>query len=255
MAATRRLSACCSHLRAAHAAAESEQQQRINKQAPGKKAENDHASQQSVSRSTVTDIQRFQMDTKGWIVLPGILSAAECDAIKEHLYAGGDTYSGPCQMLLDHPALVAVLNEFLVERDLSDGFYNFRCENSFVTIRKAGFKAGGTNVAHTVRPPQRANAMRYHSAGGRIYTGLTRCVWELNPVTKEDGGTRFLTGSHKAHFETPDAMVAPGNEYLDSYECPAGSCVIFTESESKRHAAAILGCTVHFSGASSAKSD
>jgi len=228
-AAARRLSACCSHLwpGAAAAAVESEQ---LNKQAPGKKAADAHASNQSVSISTVTDIQRFQMDTKGWIVLPGILSALECDAIKEHLYGGGDTYSGPCQMLLDHPALVAVLNEFLVERDLSDDFYNFRCENSFATIRAAGFKAGGTNIAHTVRPPQRANAMRYHAAGGRIYTGLTRCVWELNPVKKEDGGTKFLSGSHKAHFETPDAMVAPGNAFLDSYECPAGSCVIFTES-------------------------
>lgn len=52
-----------------------------------------------------------------------------------------------------------MLNEFLVERDLSDEFYNFRCENSFASIRSAGFKAGGTDVAHTVRPPQRANAM------------------------------------------------------------------------------------------------
>ena len=193
----KRLSAFRSHLRgppAAHTADSAESEQRVNKQAPGKKAASDHASNQSVSASTVTDVQRFQMDTKGWIVLPGILSPAECDAMKEHLYAGGDTYSGPCQMLLDHPALVAVLNEFLVERDLSDDFYNFRCENSFATIRSAGFKAGATDVAHTVRPPQRANAMRYHAAGGRIYTGLTRCVWELNSVAKEDGGTKFLSG-------------------------------------------------------------
>ena len=25
-------------------------------------------------------------------------------------------------------------------------------------------------------------------------------------------------------------MVAPGNAFMDSYECPAGSCIIFTES-------------------------
>jgi hypothetical protein len=229
-AARRRLSACRSHLVGGASAAEAEP---INKQAPGAKTQGDHASNQSVTATvtaTVTDIQRFQMDTRGWLVLPGILSPAECDAIKAHLYQGGDTYSGPCVQLLDHPALVAVLNEFLVERDLSDEFYNFRCESSFATIRSAGFKAGGTDVAHTVRPPQRANAMRYHAVGGRIYTGLTRCVWELNPVAKTDGGTKFLTGSHKAHFECPDAMVAPHNEFMDSYECPAGSCVIFTES-------------------------
>ena len=72
--------------------------------------------------------------------------------------------------------------------------------------------------------------MRYHAAGGRIYTGLTRCVWELNEVKKTDGGTRFLSGSHKAHFECPPHMVAPNNPFMEAYECPAGSCVIFTES-------------------------
>ena len=71
---------------------------------------------------------------------------------------------------------------------------NFRCESSFHSIRSAGFKAGGTDVAHTVRPPQRANAMRYHAVGGRIFTGLTRVCWELNPVTKADGATKFLSG-------------------------------------------------------------
>ena len=166
-------------------------------QAPGKKAAGDHASNQSVSVRSVTDEQLFEMDTKGWILLPGILSESECDAIKAHVYAGGDGWSGPAQELLDHPALVPILNEFLVERDMHDDFYNFRCENSFVTIRQAPWKAGGTDRSHTVRPPQRANAMRYHAVGGRIFTGLTRVVWELNPVKHTDGGTvRHCTSTH-----------------------------------------------------------
>ena len=98
--ACRRLAAVGSHLAAAEEPVPAKGK---NLQAPGKKGEGDHASNQSVSVSTVTAVQRFQMDTKGWLVLPGVLSPSECDAIKEHMYGGGDTYSGPCAMLLDHP--------------------------------------------------------------------------------------------------------------------------------------------------------
>ena len=67
----------------------------------------------------------FPFSVQFWrrVVLPGVLSPQECDAMKEHLYGGGDSWSGPCAILLDHPAVVAVLNEFLVERDLHDDFY------------------------------------------------------------------------------------------------------------------------------------
>jgi hypothetical protein len=202
----------------------------MRRQTPGQKRPDEHASNQGASMRTVTAEQLFLMDTRGYIVLPAVLPPAQCDEIKAHLYAGGSPFEGPAQELLDHPVLVDVLNEFLVERDLHNDYYNFRCENSFATIRSAGFKAGGTDLAHTVRPPQRANAMRYHAAGGRIFTGLTRCVWELNEVKATDGGTRFLAGSHKAHFETPAAMIAANNEHMDAYACPPGSCIVFTES-------------------------
>ena len=125
----------------------------LGKQRPG----DDHASNQSVSGKTATDTQIFTMDTKGYIVLPGLLSFDECEAIKAHLYAGGDSYSGPCQALLDHPALVCVLNEFLVERDLSDSFYNFRCESSFVSIRKGGC-AMPLRTSRTLPPPPPSQA-------------------------------------------------------------------------------------------------
>ena len=37
------------------------------------------------------------------------------------------------------------------------------------------------------------NSHMYHMEKGRCHSGLTRVVWELNPVTKESGGTRLLT--------------------------------------------------------------
>ena len=42
--------------------------------------------------------------------------------------------------------------------------------------------------------------MRYQVAGNKIFSGLTRVVWELEEVNSGQGGTTFLSGSHKAHF-------------------------------------------------------
>jgi hypothetical protein len=178
----------------------------------------------------MTDEQKFFFDLRGWLLLPAVLPEEECAAVREHLLAGGNGFSGPAQALLDHPAVVAILNEVLACRPPAEGYYNFRCENSFVTIRQAGWTPAGTSKPHVVLPPQQANAMRYQVEGGKIFSGLTRVVWELNPVEKGDGGTLFLSGSHKAHFAWPESVVTPDNPHMESYACPAGSVFIFTES-------------------------
>lgn len=178
----------------------------------------------------MTEEQKFLFDVRGWLLLPEVLSKTECCAVREHLLSGGNGYTGPAQELLDHPAVVEVLNDILSEQEPAEDFYNFRCENSFVTLRKAGWKAQGTNTPHVVRPPQQAGAMRYQAEGGRIYSALTRVVWELNPVEKEDGGTLFLSGSHKAKFPYPPSILEPDNAWMESYSCPAGSVFIFSES-------------------------
>src|SRR5207245_10557733 len=85
-------------------------------------------------------------------------------------------------------------------------------------------------VPHVVRPVQSAGPMNYQCNGGRIYSALTRVVWELNPVEKGMGGTQFLSGSHKAKFPYPPSILEPDNPMMESYQCPAGSVFIFTES-------------------------
>lgn len=178
----------------------------------------------------MTDEQKFLFDVRGWLLLPGVLTEPEIAAIKEHLLAGGDGFSGPAQELLDHPAIVPILNEILSERPLADDTYNFRCESSFVTIRKAGWQPGGTQVPHVVRPPQGSGPMNYRCNGGRIYSALTRVVWELNPVEEGDGGTLFLTGSHKAAFPAPPSIQRPDSPLWETYSCPPGSVLFFTEA-------------------------
>lgn len=178
----------------------------------------------------MTETQKFLFDVRGYLLLPAVLSADECAEIKAHLLAGGTGFTGPAQRLLDHPAVVDVLSEILTEWEPDGDFYNFRCENSFVTIRSAGWAPGGTQKPHVVRPPQSAGVMNYQAKGGRIYSALTRVVWELNEVKRGDGGTLFLPGSHKANFPYPDEAVEPDSPLLEDYACPAGSVLIFTES-------------------------
>src|SRR5439155_19169318 len=108
-----------------------------------------------------------------------------------------------------------------------EDYYNFRCENSFITLRKAGWKPGGTEVPHGGAG---IGAISYRSNGKGIYSGLTRVVWELNPVEKGDGGTLFLSGTHKARIPYPASVREPDNPHMESYRCPAGSVFIFTES-------------------------
>src|SRR5579871_3083339 len=178
----------------------------------------------------MTEEQKFLFDVRGWLLIPAVLSADEIEAVKAHLLTGGNGFTGPAQELLDHPVVADVLNEILSESPPREDTYNFRCENSFVTIRQNGWKPGSTDVPHVVRPPQGAGPMNYQCNGGRIYAALTRVVWELNPVEKGDGGTLFLSGSHKAGIPYPPSVREIDNPFLESYACPAGSVFIFTES-------------------------
>ncbi len=194
----------------------------------------------------VTPEQKFFFDLRGWILLPSILSDSEIEEMKAEVYAGArQSYQGALQTLLDHPAIVGVLNEILSEDPfVNDDCYGFRCEGSFTTVREPGWRKssrGDNGLPHVVRPPQQANAMRYQVAGGKIFAGLTRVVWELEEVKAGQGGTSFLSGSHKAHFNyggpdpyRPNIGESPWEQgmrdMMDDYSCPPGSVVIFTES-------------------------
>ncbi len=173
----------------------------------------------------MTDEQRFFFDLRGWILLPAVLNPAECETYKAEVIEGGarNCYSGMLQGLMDHPAVAGILTELLSEPPFhgsgtfddtrgDDGradYLPFRLENSFIQYRETeeavtqpGARSdpetgehNGTRLGHVVRPPQQANAMRYQVAGGRIFSGLTRVVWELEEVVAGKGGTTVLSGS------------------------------------------------------------
>ena len=194
----------------------------------------------------MTPEQKFFFDLRGWILVPAVLSETDIEEMKAEVYAGArQSYEGALQRLLDHPAIVGILSEILSEDPfVKDDCYGFRCEGSFTTVRPPGWsksERGDGGLPHVVRPPQQANAMRYQVAGGKIFSGLTRVVWELEEVKEGTGGTTFLSGSHKAHFNyggpdryRPNISDSPWEASrratMDEYSCPPGSVVIFTES-------------------------
>ena len=194
----------------------------------------------------MTDEQKFFFDLHGWILLPSVLSMTEIEEMKTEVYAGAkQSYDGPLQRLLDHPAIVGILSEILSEEPfVRDDCYSFRCEGSFTTIRSFGWnksQRGDMGMPHVVRPPQQANPMRYQVAGEKIFSGLTRVVWELEEVKAGQGGTSFLSGSHKSFFNyggpdpfRPNISDSPWEssmrDAMSEYSCPAGSVIIFTES-------------------------
>jgi hypothetical protein len=186
-------------------------------------------------RATIpmTDEQKFVFDLKGWIAIPGVLTEEETSLVRDHVLAlkGQEPdnrypdarWDMPSQMLLDHPVIVGVLGQ-IIGADRSDSSYGFRCESVVPSVRSTDYEGldphGGASVG----------ALSFNCVNGKLYSGLTRVVWELNPVEEGDGGTLFMSGSHKANFTIPEAHLAMDSPLFESYTCPAGSVVIFSES-------------------------
>ena len=189
----------------------------------------------------MTGAQKYLFDLKGFVLLPALLSEEELVLIRAHqmkfLYEREslppderDNHGGPSQILLDHPAVVGVLNEVLSHQALaSEDCYGFRYDHTYTSHRQAGHDNfgphGGGGYFNF-----RGNSHIYQMQQGKVHSGLTRVVWELNEVGEGDGGTLFLPGSHKAAFSRPEELSLRDSPLWESYTCPAGSAVIFTEA-------------------------
>ncbi len=195
-----------------------------------------------------TDEQKYIFDTKGWIAIPGVLTNDDVVAMREFCYqleqdpesiplADRSPVGGPLQKLTDHPLVLGFMNEFVAYSSAaSENGYGFRLEGTFLTIRGVGhdnFRPhGGRGLLNFP-----GNSHTYTMHPGRANSGLTRVVWELNPIKKGCGGTVFLSGSHKAAFEAPASAANLDSPLWEDYECPAGSVLFFTEAI--RHSGAI----------------
>ena len=203
-----------------------------------------HPSNETVVEDAVTvhpmsDYEKFLFDLKGFLVIPGVLSRDEIADLRDHVGTYSDDLeslpehhrapmAGPGEFLIDHPRVMGILQE-VIDPDPS----RIRLESVFISRRAAGDDAehwrphvGGTNLDPSL-------SYRFHN--GRIYGGMTRIVWELNEVVKGKGGTYLVPGSHKANLCSaqaktwPEEADDPNSGVWETYGCPAGSLVVFSE--------------------------
>lgn len=190
----------------------------------------------------LTTEQKYLFDLRGWLLIPGVLSADEAaemrdfclrlkfkpESIPEH---ERNTLGGPLQRLADHPLVVGFMNEFVAYPGLSGrDCYGFRQESCHLFYRTVGEgKFGPHNGNGLLRFP--GDSHTYHCIPGKANAGLTRVVWELNPVEKGAGGTLFISGTHKGVYPAPDNVRNdPASPIWETYGCPAGSLLFFTEA-------------------------
>ena len=189
-----------------------------------------------------------------------MLSGEECSVLRDFVSALTNdatsldplerySHAGPANFLLDHPVLVGILEaivvgensnldadsegtlsgEGIVPEDMpgflrSEASYPFRLDGSFAQIKHAGERG---NIPHAY--PRVGPLFSYACHNRKIYSGLTRVVWELNAVSEADQATLVAPGSHKSNFVTPASMLMHDSPNMVSYSCPEGSLVLFTE--------------------------
>ena len=193
---------------------------------------------------SVTEEQKFHFDLKGWVLIPGVLAEAEIAAIRAHLERFHHDkqslppeerfmFAGPCQVLLDHPAILDVLRETLAP-DMAPDSYGFRLDQSMPLYREYdedGLYSHAGGGLHGKYPEVvQLGPFAYNCRDGQIFSGLTRALWELTEVVSDGGGTLFMSGSHKNHFPVPEAFQDKLSSVWESYTCPPGSVVVFAES-------------------------
>lgn len=189
----------------------------------------------------MSEHDRVVFDLKGYMVIPAVLSQSEIKEIKELvLQQKNDPQSLPPHQrslpggafanLIDRPEIMDILLN-VIDPDPE----KIRLENVFLSYRENGEGEWRPHAGGRTNNPNYA----YNFNDGRIYAGMTRVVWELTEVLENKGGTCFIPGSHKSNYNirtNPLASIDRRDSGLwESYSCPPGSLVIF--SEALRHSA------------------
>lgn len=199
----------------------------------------DSQSQAASQVHPMSDYEKFLFDLKGFLVIPGVLSEEEVRTVREHtenLSKNPESLpghhqapiAGPAEFLIDHPRVMGILQEVI-----DPGPERIRLESVFISSRSIENTTdqwrphvGGTNLDPSL-------SYRFHN--GRIYSGMTRIVWELNEVKKGQGGTYLVPGSHKANLASaqektwPEEADDPDSGIWETYGCPPGSLIVFSE--------------------------
>lgn len=185
----------------------------------------------------LADEQKFLFDLEGYLVLPGVLSEAECDALNESADRSWPRQpeDGPYRRteavslwgkrfldLMDHPAVLPILAELIGSRLRIDHDYS-------IFMRK-----GAPSQLIHGGPRRFETDHWYYYSDGIMRNGLTVATFALSDALEGDGGFVCVPGSHKTNFmqHLPQAV-------REQTECPhyvrnpsmrKGDVLIFTEA-------------------------
>ena len=196
-----------------------------------------------------TQKQKYDFDRNGWLLIPSVLSDTDIAEMREfcqRLHEAPEgipepercALGGPLQKLADHPIVVGFLNEFLAYPPAaSEDCYGFRLEETAAFFGDTPSHTAAQSGLHKgnglFRLP--GDSHLYRCVPGRGWSGLTRAIWELTEVTVQTNSIRFITGSHKAAYPVPEAVQDLNSSLWETYECPPGSLILFTESMTQTH--------------------
>lgn len=193
------------------------------------------------SQFELTEEQKFLFDLKGYLVIKDVLNERQVAAIREQvrlvteakearsetevkagIVQGSTLPGGAAEAILQNPVVKGALKHLIGPE--------FRLDHVFSVWRELG---QGDFLPPHHGGPMRNPHFHYYFSQGQSYAGLTRMVVELNEVGKNDGGTVFLPGSHKANLPVPPSLLAKQDSYgapFEGYEATPGSIVFFSEN-------------------------
>ena len=186
---------------------------------------------------SLTDEQKFLFDLEGYIVLPGVLGAGQCDALNrladrswprredDGSFRRAEAMSLWDQQfvdLMDHPQVLPVLVELLGSR--------LRIDHDYCIFMQQGAPSQRIHGG-----PRRIETDHwYYYSDGVMRNGLTVATFALSDVREGDGGFVCVPGSHKTNFmnELPpnvrDQFEWP--HYVRNPPMGCGDVLIFTEA-------------------------
>lgn len=184
-----------------------------------------------------TEEEKFRFDLQGFIVLPGVLTRAECTVLSQLSDTAwprqpGDgafrrteaisRWGGEFLNLIDHPSVLPYLVELIGPR--------LRADHDYGIFMRSG--ADGQNIHGG--PMRYESDHWYHYHDGVMRNGLMVATWVLNDAEPGDGGFVCIPGSHKTNFIDAVPREVLTQEYRPDYviqpQLRAGDVLIFTEA-------------------------
>jgi hypothetical protein len=180
----------------------------------------------------LTALERYFFDVNGYVVVDGVLSAAEARRLDDVITARGLPrpgesvvsqrfgpdfllWDGGFRDLVDHRAVLPRVRDLLGD--------HLRIDHAYGIVMAPGTSGLGLHGGGTPWDP----SQYYLHRGGRMYSGLTAVIWSLVDSNRGDGGFGCIPGSHKAAEWLPDGVPA---DWVREIPLAAGSVLIFTEA-------------------------